>query len=206
MRIVAIVSQKGGAGKTTLAVHLAVAAELSGKSCVIVDLDPQASATSWKDMRSSETPSVVSAQAARLPHVLKAASEHGAALAIIDTAPQVEGSALAAARHADLVLIPCRPAVFDLKAIGITIDLAKLAKANTCVVLNAVPPRGDLWEQATAAVAAYGVEVAPVTIGHRAAFMHALTSGQTAQEYEPDGKAAQEISALYVWTRKRVKL
>jgi chromosome partitioning protein len=206
MKTVAIISQKGGAGKTTLAVHLAVAAELSGKSCVIVDLDPQASATSWKDLRSSETPVVVSAQAARLPHVLKGAADHGAALAIIDTAPQVESSALAAARHADLVLIPCRPAVFDLNAIGVTIELAKLAKANACVVLNAVPSRGDLWEQAAAVVAGYGMEVAPVTIGHRAAFMHALTAGQTAQEYEPDGKAAQEVFELYAWTRKRVKL
>ena len=102
MKTVAILSQKGGAGKTALAIHLAVAADAAKRPAAIIDLDPQASATSWKDLRQSETPPVVSAQVARLPQVLKTAQEHGAALAIIDTAPHSEATALAAARAADL--------------------------------------------------------------------------------------------------------
>ncbi len=146
MRIVAVISQKGGAGKTTLAIHLAVAAQQARKTSVIVDLDPQASAASWKDLRTEETPVVVSAQAARLKQVLDAASKEGADLAIVDTAPHSESAALSAARSADLILIPCRPAILDLKAIGTTIDLVKLAGKQAFVVLNAVPPRGSLGD------------------------------------------------------------
>jgi chromosome partitioning protein len=206
MKTLAVVAGKGGAGKTTLSVHLAVAAEQAGKTCAVIDLDPQASASAWKDLRLVEAPVVVSAQAVRLPQVLEAAANNGATLAIIDTAPHSDRDAMAAARAADLVLIPCRPAILDLKAISLTIDLTKLTRADACLVLNAVPPRGPLAEDAEAAMEVYDVPVAPVRIGQRAAFVHALTSGQTAQEYEPDGKAAQEISDLYKWVCKKVKL
>lgn len=204
MKTIAIISQKGGAGKTTLALHLAVAAERSGQTAVIVDLDPQASATSWKDSRAGDSPAVVSAQATRLAAVMEAAAKGGAAVCIIDTAPHSESAALAAARAADLILIPCRPAILDLRAISNTIELARIAGKPVAVVLNSVPPRGSLAEEAAAAVAGYAVDVAPVQIGQRAAFMHALTVGQTAQEYEPGGKGADEIQQLYMWTCKQV--
>src|SRR4051812_9330361 len=116
MKVIALLSQKGGAGKTTLALHLAVAAEQDGHQTAIIDLDPQASAASWGDSRAAETPVVVSAQSSRLAQVLEAARNAGAALAIIDTAPHSESAALAAARAADLILIPCRPAILDLRA------------------------------------------------------------------------------------------
>ena len=204
MKVIAILSQKGGAGKTTLALHLAVAAERDGRSAAVIDLDPQASATGWGDSRAAETPVIVSAQAARLPRVLAAAQDAGAALVIIDTAPHSESAALAAARAADLILIPCRPAILDLRAIGGTVDLAKLADKPAAVVLNTVPPRGSLGEEAKLAVAGYGVEIAPVSLGQRAAFQHALTAGLAAQEYEPSGKAAKEVTQLYKWICRQV--
>lgn len=206
MKTISILSQKGGAGKTTLAVHLAVAAEAAGKPVAIIDLDPQASAAGWKDLRHADTPVVVSAQASRLTQVLETAAQHGAALAILDTAPHSESSALAAARAADLILIPCRPAILDLRAISLTVDLVRLAGKPACIVFNAVPPRGTLADEASAAVQEYGVTIAPVRIGHRAAYIHALTVGQTAQEYETEGKAAQEIKQLYVYTCRQVGL
>lgn len=206
MKTIAIVSRKGGAGKTTLAVHLAVAAEIIGKETAIIDLDPQASAAGWGDSRAADTPAVVSAQAARLPKVLETAIAAGADLAIIDTAPHSETAALAAIRAADLILIPCRPAILDLRAIGDTIDLVNLAKKTATVVLNAVPPRGALADEAIEAMKGYGVAVAPIRVGQRAAFVHSLTAGQTAQEYEPDGKAAEEIQKLYKWICKQVNL
>jgi len=204
MKTIAVLSQKGGAGKTTLSVHLAVAAERQGVQVAIIDLDPQTSAAGWGDSRAAETPVVVSAQAARLTQVLDAAREAGVGLAILDTAPHSESTALAAARAADFILIPCRPAILDLRAIGSTIDLAKLANKPCAVVLNAVPPRGALAKDAEDAIAGYGVPVAPVHLAQRAAFTHALTAGQTAQEYEPDGKAADEVLQLYMWTCTQV--
>lgn len=206
MKTIAVISQKGGAGKTTLSVHLAVAAEQKGVRSAIIDLDPQASAAGWADSRESENPAVVSAQASRLGQVLEAALEAGAKLAILDTAPHSESTALAAARAADFILIPCRPAILDLRAIGSTIDLAKLTGKPCAVVLNAVPTRGGLAKDAQEAIAGYGVEVAPVHIAQRAAFAHALTGGQTAQEYEPDGKAAEEALQLYMWACTQVGL
>ena len=206
MKTIAIISQKGGAGKTTLALHLAVAAELAGKQTAVIDLDPQASASSWGDSREKETPAIVSAQASRLPKVLSAAREANAQFVIIDTAPHSESTSLAAARAADLVLIPCRPAILDLRAISNTVDLVKLAQAEAVIVLNTVPPRGSLAEEATEAVGVYEMLVCPIHIGQRAAFMHSLTSGQTAQEYEPKGKAAHEIQQFYKYVWKQVNM
>jgi chromosome partitioning protein len=148
---------------------------------------------------------VISAQAARLSHVLTTAESHGAALVFIDTAPHAESAALAAARAADLILIPCRPAILDLKAIGTTIDLVRIAGRPAVVVLNAVPPRGSLAREAGEAVKGYGILLSPISLGHRSAFVHALTAGATAQEYEPRGKAAEEITKLYTWVCRHVE-
>jgi chromosome partitioning protein len=82
--------------------------------------------------------------------------------------------------------------------------LAKLAGKPAAVVLNTIPPRGSLGEEARQAVAGYGVKIAPVEFGQRAAYQHALTAGLTAQEYEPSGKAADETTQLYMWTCTQV--
>jgi chromosome partitioning protein len=153
-----LLSQKGGTGKTTIALHLAVAAEHDGKSSAVIDLDPQQSAALWGDSRTSDTPVVVSAQPARLPQVLDLVREHDTGFAVIDTAPHSESAALAAARIADFCLIPCRAAILDLKAISTSIDVARLAKKPFAVLLNAVPPRGTLSSEAAEVIASYGVD------------------------------------------------
>lgn len=205
MKTIAILSQKGGAGKTTLAINLSIAASSSNKQSAIIDLDPQASSANWHDAREQEMPVVVSAQPSRLNQVLEAAKEAGANFVFIDSAPHSESTALAAARAADFVLIPCRPAILDIRAISSTIDLVKLAGTQAAVVLNCVPPRGSLADEAEEAVSSYGISLVPVRIGQRAAFVHSVTSGQAVQEYEPKGKATEEISKLYKWIKKQVK-
>ena len=200
MMTIAIVSQKGGVGKTSLTLNLAVAAELAGHAALIVDLDPQASAAAWADSRDAKAPVVVSAQAARLAEVLTTAREHGATLCLIDTAPHAESPALAAARAAHLVLIPCRASILDLRAVTASHAIAQLASTPVSAVLCGVPARGSLADEAQASLEAHGLPVAPVRIGHRAAFVHAATAGQGVQEYEPQGKAMHEIARLYEWT------
>lgn len=200
MHTIAILSQKGGTGKTTLTLHLAVAAELAGRTAAVIDLDPQASAAGWKDSRIGESPVVVPVPSSRLPQALDAARAAGAAITFIDTAPHASEVALAAAEAADLVLIPCRPGILDLRAIGTTARAVKLAGKPAYVVLNAMPPRAlNVLADAKAAVAVHGLEVAPVTMQQRAAYGHSLTAGQTVQEYEPLGKAAYEVSQLFAW-------
>lgn len=207
MRVVAIVSQKGGAGKTTLALHVATAAEAARFPSVVIDLDPQASAAGWSDSRQGEAPVVVSLPHTRLSQGLQAAADGGAKLIIIDTAPHSEAAAMAAIRAADLVLIPCRAGILDLRAIGTTAELVKLAQKPAYVVLNAMPPRAtQLLADARAAVEVHGLSVAPVALQQRVAFAHALTAGQTAPEYEPGGKASEEVGALFAWTKAELPL
>lgn len=199
MKIIAIISQKGGAGKTTLAVHLAAAAVAAGHVSAIIDLDPQATAASWGDRRQADEPEVVSGQAVRLPALMKTARDNGAEFLVLDTAPNADQTASLAARNADLVLIPCRAATFDLEAIETTLLLAKAAAKPAYVVLNAVPPRSGIGKEATAGLTNRGARVAPRQITQRAAFTHSVIDGRTAQEFEPGGKAAGEMRELYEW-------
>jgi len=198
MKTIAIISQKGGVGKTTLAVHLATAAATAGHAAAIIDLDPQATATSWGDDRANG-PEVISGQAVRLPALMQAARENGASFLVLDTAPNADQTASLAARAADLVLVPCRPARFDLEAIETTLLLTRAAGKPAYVVLNAVPPRGEITKEAADGLIARGAQIAPHQLGHRAAFAHGVIDGRTAQEFEPQGKAAKEINELYTW-------
>ena len=202
MRTIALISQKGGAGKTTLAVALAVAAERAGLTSVVVDLDPQASAVAWGDLREAETPVVTYAPPSRLAAVLAAAHDAGAALAVLDTAPHAAADALAVARASDFMLIPCRPAAADLRSIGASVSLLQLAETPGAVVINAAPVANPLTAQALEAVAGYGVDACPVVVHQRIAHVHAFTVGKAACETEAAGKAAAEISELYAWLQR----
>ena len=201
MLTVALISQKGGAGKTTLACALAVAAVRTGLSTVLVDLDPQGSAATWHDLRTADTPVFTRTSEERLTRVLAAAGNTGAALAVIDTAPHVAAAARRAARSADLILIPCRPAAADLSAIGASIAIAQRTSTRTFTILNAAPVRNPLIDQARAALAGYDVDVAPVVVHNRIDHVHAFTSGCTAQEAAPRSKAADELARLFTWLR-----
>ncbi len=199
MEIIAVISQKGGAGKTTLALHLATASAQAGRNTAIIDLDPQASAAKWSDRRENEVPVVISAHASRLSHELARVKESGGELVILDTAPHSDSAALEAAKVADLVLVPCRPAILDLEAITNTLDLVRAVNSNVHVVMNAVAAQGNEAGEAAEAIAGVNISVCPVQLVNRVAFSRALISGQTAQEYEPEGKAATEANALHLF-------
>jgi chromosome partitioning protein len=207
MNVIAVVSQKGGAGKTSLALALAVAAEAAGQSTAVIDLDPQATATNWADRRENRPPVVVSAQPARLAHVLKAAADNGGQLVIIDTPPRAEQTAMAAAKAARVILIPCRPAIFDLDTVATTLELIRMSgKGTVAAVLNGVPAQGSEQEQARAVLEGLGIVVCPTVLGYRKAFQHAGTAGQGPQEFDPRGKAAEEIAGVYRFSLELLKL
>lgn len=207
MKILAVLSFKGGPGKTTISLHLSVAAELAGQTVAVFDLDPQESAVMWKDIRQSETPAVISADVRNLSQLLEVAESNGATLTILDTPPNDKDIAAAAVRAADLVIIPSKAAPLDVRAIASTIQIVKEEKTPGCVVLNAVPARGNLPQQAQYVVEnTYQMPCAPCTLGHRIAFVHAITDGLNAQEFEPKGKAATEINALYNYIAKQMEI
>jgi chromosome partitioning protein len=202
MKTIALIAQKGGTGKTTLALCLAVAAEQDGQSAVIIDLDPQSTACNWGDRRQSPSPIITDVQPARLQNALNKAADAGIHLAIIDTPARSEQASLAAAKSADLVIIPCRPQVYDLETVPTSLELVKLAGAKpTLALLNAVPSRGQRHAQAIQALQGFDLIVCPVHFGHRAAFGDAAVLGQTPLEYEPHGKAADEIRHAYKYIR-----
>ena len=130
---------------------------------------------------------------------MQAARDNGATFLVLDTAPNADQTASLAARAADLVLVPCRPARFDLEAIETTLLLTRAAGKPAYVVLNAVPPRGGIGKEAMEGLADRDAQVAPHHLGQRAAFAYGVNDGRTAQELEPRGKAAQEIQDLYTW-------
>jgi len=130
-------------------VSLAVAAGQVGLKALIFDLDPQATACNWKDRRKGDGPVVIDAQPSRLAAALEKAEENGVDFAVIDTPARSEQSALAAAKVADLVLIPCRPQAYDLETIPNTKEILALAGHTPALaILNAVPAFGDRHEQA----------------------------------------------------------
>lgn len=209
MKVLAIISQKGGVGKSTIAMSLAVAAERDGKRVAVFDLDPQASASFWKDTREADGPAVVSCQAARLGQMLKVASEE-ADLAIIDAPPFAKDIAYEAAQLADFILIPTKPAVLDVMSMVKTLELVGHYNKASAVVLTFCPVQGREVGEMEASIRKLGATVAPVRLHHRIAHPRAQQTGLSAQEFEPDGKAADEIQRLYtyacmnLWTLRHV--
>ena len=203
MLTIACLAMKGGTGKTTLSCALSVAAQRTGLPAALIDVDPQASAATWGDRREASSPAIISAQAQRLAPVLEAAHNAGARLALIDTAPHASDAALAAARAANLVVIPCKPSVADLAAIGTSVDIARMAGKTTIAVINQATVGSTLIDEAREAIAGYDVPCAPVAVHHRLDHVRAFTEGLAAQEYAPRGKAASEIDELWAWIRSQ---
>jgi chromosome partitioning protein len=200
MKKLALIAQKGGVGKTTVAVNLAVAAQVSGMRTILFDLDPQESAVVWSDRRQAEFPHVEFLTERRLPDALAAAAAQGFEFAIIDTPPAAGPQAYTAAQAADLVLIPCRPSLVDLDAIRRTAQLVKSAGVDAFVVFNAAPAGATtLLDDARAIVDGAGLIPAPAVLRERSAFRAAWPLGKGVVETEPRGKAAAEVSELQNW-------
>jgi len=206
MHVVAVLSEKGGAGKTTVAVHLAVAAKLAGQDAVIIDLDPQASAADWADRRGS-SPEAVAIPPARLAKLVGGLRANGVQLVIIDTGRDSNNAGYTAAQAADLILIPCQPGGFDFRALTRTTDLCKLAGKRPFVVLNGLQPGATKAEaDAREALTAYECDLAPATLHRRVAYRQASIVSKTAQEVEPGSAAAEETRQLYDWVAHQLTL
>jgi chromosome partitioning protein len=201
MQVLAVIGQKGGNGKTTTTLALAVAATLAKRSVVVVDLDPQATAANWSDRRGEEKPAVVSCQVSRLAQILETAAKKGTDLAIIDTPGKNTDALIAAAKAADFVLMPIQPQLYDIETLGLLKDVLTLAgNPRAAVLVNRAPVQGIRHLETQAAATENGFDVCPVVVFGRAAHGDAGNIGRTASEIAPNGKAAQEVQALYAYT------
>lgn len=191
---IALISQKGGSGKTTLAVHLAVAALEAGRSVRLFDTDPQGSALAWRQARQSPAPEVIGVTASRLPSLLE---DWTGNWAIVDTAPHAGPDAARIAALVDLCLIPCRPTAFDLAAVGASVNLVQASGTPALIVMSACPFRAPEIPEMRVLLADYGLPVAAARITERRAYARAISTGLAVTEFEAKGKATEEIRGLW---------
>jgi chromosome partitioning protein len=203
MFVIAIASQKGGAGKSTLAVNLGALADRESAPSLLVDTDEQGSLAVWHRVRGARTPLLVNCSAADIGNVLEMARRYKMVEWVFIDGPGLANDEIAATmREATLVLIPSRIAVFDLASLPATIAVARRSGRPFFVALNAVPPKRGITESpaviaARRAVKEMGAPVWRGAIAQRAAYAHALASGQAVTEFEPSGPAAEEIRLLW---------
>lgn len=204
MFVVVLASQKGGVGKTTIAAHLAVAAELAGYGpAVLIDTDPQATLLRWWQERGAPTPAMAEAGDDLPGKLRELAGEGGYRLAIIDTPGRVSLANREVVALADLVLVPLKPSAADLWTIESTIAACRETHRPYVFVISQATRGASLSVQAVAAASEYGV-VVPTVIHNRVGFAAALTDGRTIQEIDSKGQGASEIASLLDFVHRRM--
>lgn len=204
MRVIVFVTQKGGSGKTTLCINLAVACETMGRRCLILDLDPQATAEAWYHDREATTPRLVKATSGDLSRALDLARAQGFDYVLIDTPGRDEPAVAAAIRAGDFCLVPCRPTPADMKATPATMATIQRLGKPAAFVLMQTPPRGFRAREAEIGLSVLG-QVAPVGVVSRSSFQDAQGAGLGVVEFEPDSKAATEIRDIWAWLERRLE-
>jgi chromosome partitioning protein len=209
MRTIAFVTQKGGAGKTTIAASLAVAAAGAGEKVMALDFDPQGSLARWGKRRSAaNAPNRIlveqfeAARLSRLGAILERLADGGFTLAVFDTPGADSEAVRLVAERADLCLLPARPTLLDVEATAATFRAVYVAKRKAAFVLNQCPPthRSARASEAAKDLTSLGVLAEPM-LSARIDFQDAVAAGLGVTEYAGEGRAAQEIRALWTWIR-----
>ena len=204
MKTVDLASKNGGAGKTTIAAHLAVAIEAAGDGpAVLIDTDPQGSLSAWWNSRAAETPTLAPSTIAELPARIAALGAAGFAYAVIDTPPAITDSIRAVLATADLVLIPARPSPHDLRAVGSTVDLAHDAAKPFVFAVTQAKANAKLTTQAVAALSQHGA-VAGAIVHDRVDYASSMIDGRTVIETDPKGRSAAEMGDLWKFVKARM--
>lgn len=199
MKTIGLVCQKGGVGKTTLAIHLAYCAQKARRRAVVIDIDPQGSAADWNKTRAAngEPPlDIIQADISQLPAALAAAEQRHAELTLIDTPGEGENIAATVAKLADFILIPARPVYYDLASAAQSIVITRDSGTPFAVLFNHTPHGFTTVDRARSLLEANHIPVLPDIIHLCAAFCHSA-EGSTVFEYEPDGHGATDIKTLY---------
>ena len=204
MHVIAVASQKGGSGKTTLAGHIAVQAERAGAGPVaVVDTDPQASLADWWNERTAATPVFMRTSVSNLPADLKLLREHGIKLVVIDTPPAITITISEVVSVADLVVVPTRPSPHDLRAVGASVDLIESMKKPLVFVVNGATPRAKVTSEVAIALSQHGT-VSPAVIHQRVGFATSMTDGRTVMEIPGQSLAAEEMTELWSYLEERL--
>jgi chromosome partitioning protein len=202
MKTLAVLSRKGGAGKTTVTAHLGALADAAGLKVLLIDADPQRSLTGWWRTRPGTSPVLVEGGAADLATIVRTAKGEGFDLCIIDTMPSIEGDAVKAAQVANMALIVVRPSILDLRAAAGTVEALRRTDTRGAFLLNGAPSTRGTFEtaivrEAIEALGGYGLPILSTILRTRQTYAAALIDGRSAHELEPKGRAAAEVKALW---------
>jgi len=205
MRVIAVASQKGGSGKTTLAGHLAVQAERVGVGAVaLIDADPQGSLADWWNEREEPTPVFVHTSPQRLEQDLDDLRELGIDLLFIDTPPAITATISDVIRVSDMVVIPTRPSPHDLRSVGRTVELVEALNKPLVFVVNGATPRARITSEAAIALSQHGT-LAPSIIHQRVDFAASMIDGRTVMELDARSRSAKEIAKLWDYLKNRME-
>lgn len=204
MQVLAILSQKGGTGKTTLAGHIAVQAELTGAGPVaVLDADPQESLAEWCNARSADSPVVVQTSLWRLKGDVRRMRDLGKKLLIIDTPPGITSTIRSAIDVSDLVLVPVKPSPHDLRAAGKTVSVVADMGKPLVFVVNCASPWARITSDAVIALSQHGT-LAPSIIHQRSDFASSMIDGRTVMEISGSSRSSGEIAQLWAYLDDRL--
>jgi chromosome partitioning protein len=200
MKVIAVLNQKGGSGKTTIATHLARALQLDGADVLLVDSDPQGSARDWAAVREDQPLTVVGIDRPTIDRDLKHVARKD--FVVIDGAPQAADLAVSAIKAADFVLIPVQPSPYDIWAAADLVELVKQrieltdGRLQAAFVVSRAIKGTRIGGEITDALIGYGLPVLDSRITQRVSYPGTAAIGTTVLEAEPDSDAAAEIRAL----------
>jgi len=209
MKVVAVLNQKGGSGKTTIATHLARAFQLDGNDILLVDSDPQGSARDWAAVREDQPVPVIGIDRPTIERDLKSVAQKD--LVVIDGAPQAAELAVSAIKAADFILIPVQPSPYDIWAAADLVELIKTrievtdGKLATAFVVSRAIKGTKLGTEVTDALLGYGLPVLDARITQRVSFPTTAAEGTTVLDTDPTGDAAHEIRRLAKEVLKNIK-
>ena len=204
MIVLALITQKGGCGKTTLSTCLAVMAAKKGYHPLILDTDSQGSASAWWESRDEDSPALIEVRGDEIDQAITSAKAKQFDVVLIDTPARAEPVNAAAAAAADFCLIPCQPSMADMRAQAPTVQTVKRLEKRGAFILTRCPPRGKRIAEAESGLLVFGLPVCPVPVVNRTAYPDAYGSSLGVSEYEPEGKAAKEIAALWDWITRKI--
>ena len=211
MQTIVLATQKGGAGKSTLAISLALAAMRAGHNVRLIETDSQGTVSNWRRRRAYSTPIVEPIYAAReVEQRLQSLGREGVTATIVDTAGGISAATVSAIRYADFCLIPTRPSIADIEATAATLSVVRAWRKPFAYVLNQTPIRAAARlagaENSLGDAAALDIDdiLARPSIVMRNDHQDALSAGLAVCEYAPGGKSAEEIRALWQWIEARM--
>jgi chromosome partitioning protein len=199
--VLAVLSQKGGTGKSHTVRSLAVAGVIDGRKVAVIDADPQATVVAWSRRRKHNAPHVVALGGQTVSGLVAHLQGRGAELIVIDTPPHAQPIINMAAEAATSCLIVTGAFLEELETVATVATITKTLKRPAAIVLNRVG-RSHALTLARTALGTFGLPVCPIAMAQLIAHAYASAEGETANEREPEGKAAQEVNELYAWLKK----